>query len=141
VIVNENVPGVDGVPLTTPAPERVSPPGRTPLVTEYAYGGAPPLEVTVCEYAMPTVPPGSDPGATVIAAQPDPPVEVRMIVPTAPTALPVLSSTKETLRRSFATPLTCAAHDDPPFVVRTIVPPAPTAVPTRVDENLTARRF
>jgi hypothetical protein len=53
--VNENVPGVDGVPLTEPvAASRVNPPGKAPVLMEYTKGGVPPDGEQLPEYAVPT---------------------------------------------------------------------------------------
>ena len=53
------VPVAVGVPLTTPALDKVRPAGRLPTVTDHVYGGVPPVAARVCEYAVPTVPLGS----------------------------------------------------------------------------------
>jgi hypothetical protein len=53
------VPVVVGVPLNTPALDKLSPAGTAPVVTDHVYGAVPPVAASVCEYAVPTVPLGS----------------------------------------------------------------------------------
>jgi hypothetical protein len=53
------VPVVVGVPLNTPALDKLSPAGSAPAVTDHVYGGVPPLATNVCEYAVPAVPLGN----------------------------------------------------------------------------------
>jgi len=59
--VNQDAPGVFGVPKIT-AEEEVSPNpgGSNPLLMGHKYGVVPPLACSVAEYVVPTVPPGSD---------------------------------------------------------------------------------
>jgi hypothetical protein len=40
------------------APERLNPAGSDPFATDQVYGGIPPLALSVCEYATPTMPAG-----------------------------------------------------------------------------------
>ena len=63
------VAAVVGVPVITPvAAFNESPAGRLPAETLNVYEPVPPVALTVCEYAVPTVPLGSVTGFTVIAA-------------------------------------------------------------------------
>ena len=56
VIVAE--PVAFGVPCKTPAGVKTRPDGKTPLVTDHAYGSAPPDASSCCEYAKPAIPAG-----------------------------------------------------------------------------------
>jgi hypothetical protein len=59
--VNEEEPGVVGVPEITPVEEaRDKPPGRLPVLTDQAYGEVPPDAARVVLYFVPTVPPGTE---------------------------------------------------------------------------------
>ena len=63
------MPAAVGVPLITPAEERVRPGGREPLETEKVKGPVPPVTVSVWLKAAPTVPLGSVAGLMVIVGQ------------------------------------------------------------------------
>ena len=52
-------PAAVGVPDIV-LPARLSPVGSDPLVTNHVYGGVPPVALSPCEYAAPTVPDGKD---------------------------------------------------------------------------------
>ena len=67
--MKENEPAAVGVPLITPAEERVRPGGREPLETEKVKGPVPPVTVSVWLKAAPTVPLGSVAGLMVIVGQ------------------------------------------------------------------------
>jgi len=54
------VPVPDGVPLITPAAERVSPAGSDPVARDHVFEPVPPVAVKVCEYGMLGAPFGSD---------------------------------------------------------------------------------
>jgi hypothetical protein len=41
-------------------PDRFNPAGSVPLETDHVYGGVPPVALSPCEYATPTVPAGND---------------------------------------------------------------------------------
>ena len=60
---------VVGVPLITPAEERVRPGGREPLETEKVKGAVPPVVVSVWLKAAPMVPAGRVSGLMVIVGQ------------------------------------------------------------------------
>jgi hypothetical protein len=64
VAVKFAVPAAVGVPEIVPT-FRLKPAGREPLLTVHVYPPVPPLAVSACEYAAPTVPPGSDAVVTV----------------------------------------------------------------------------
>ena len=49
------VPAIVGVPLKTPAVDRVNPAGKGPVVTLQLYGAVPPAAARVWELAVPTV--------------------------------------------------------------------------------------
>ena len=69
VIVKLLVVAVVGVPVIAPvAAFNESPAGKLPAETLNVYEPVPPVALTVCEYAVPSVPPGSVAGFTVIAA-------------------------------------------------------------------------
>jgi hypothetical protein len=69
VIVKLDVAAVVGVPVIAPvAAFSDSPAGKLPALTLNVYEPLPPVALTVCEYAVPTVPLGSVTGFTVIAA-------------------------------------------------------------------------
>ena len=69
VIVKLDVAAVVGVPVIAPvAPFNDNPAGRLPADTLNVYEPLPPVALTVCEYAVPTVPFGNVAGFTVIAA-------------------------------------------------------------------------
>ena len=69
VIVKFDVAAVVGVPVIAPvAPFSERPAGKLPAVTLNVYEPVPPVALTVCEYAVPTVPLGNVAGFTVIAA-------------------------------------------------------------------------
>ena len=69
VIVKLDVAAVVGVPVIAPvAAFSDSPAGKLPALTLNVYEPLPPVALTVCEYAVPTVPLGSVAGFTVIAA-------------------------------------------------------------------------
>jgi hypothetical protein len=62
--------GVVGVPLISPvAAFRLSPSGKVPAVTCQLVVGTPPVDASVCEYAVPITPLGSD--VVVIVSGPD----------------------------------------------------------------------
>src|ERR1039458_638095 len=64
------VMGFVGVPLICPvAAFKVRPAGNVPAVTCQLVVGTPPVDVSVCEYAVPTLPLGSD--VVVIVSGPD----------------------------------------------------------------------
>src|ERR1017187_10813987 len=64
------VMGFVGVPLISPvAAFKVRPAGNVPAVTCQLAGGTPPVDVSVCEYAVPTTPLGSD--VVAIVSGPD----------------------------------------------------------------------
>src|SRR3954469_24843225 len=65
-----NVPAVVGVPDSTPDAPSDRPGTGVPPASENVYGPVPPLAVSDCEYATPTVPPAGVP-VMVIAEQPD----------------------------------------------------------------------
>ena len=68
VIVKLLVAAVVGVPVIAPlAAFSESPAGRLPAETLNVYKPLPPVALTVCEYAVPTVPFGKVAGFTVIA--------------------------------------------------------------------------
>jgi hypothetical protein len=50
---------VVGVPLMRPALDKLSPPGKVPLVSDHWYGVVPPVAFRVAEYVVPTLPLGS----------------------------------------------------------------------------------
>ena len=52
-------PAAVGVPDIVP-PERLNPAGSDPLATDHVYGGVPPVALSGCEYATPTVPAGNE---------------------------------------------------------------------------------
>ena len=52
-------PAAIGVPDIV-LPARLSPAGSDPLVTDHVYGGVPPVALSACEYAAPTVPAAND---------------------------------------------------------------------------------
>lgn len=54
--VKFDVPAAVGVPLMTPAEERVRPAGSVPADVVHVNGVVPPVAVSVCEYAAFTVP-------------------------------------------------------------------------------------
>jgi hypothetical protein len=60
VTVTLAVPAAVGVPLMLPPALRFNPAGSAPLLTAQVYPPVPPLAVSVCEYADPTVPAGND---------------------------------------------------------------------------------
>ena len=63
------VAAVVGVPVIAPlAAFNERPAGKVPAETLNVYEPLPPIALTVCEYAVPTVPLGSVGGFTVIAA-------------------------------------------------------------------------
>jgi hypothetical protein len=64
--VNEAVPAVVGVPLTTPPLLSVNPVGNAPEMTDQLYGLVPPLAAGVAAYTACTVPEGKEP--TVMAS-------------------------------------------------------------------------
>ena len=64
--VKRHVPAVVGEPAIV-APLSDSPGGSVPLIV-HLYGEAPPVAVSVCEYAAPTAPGGSDPVVMASAA-------------------------------------------------------------------------
>ena len=69
VIVKLDVAAVVGVPVIAPvAAFSDNPAGRLPAETLKVYEPLPPVALTVCEYATPTVPLGNVAGLTVIAA-------------------------------------------------------------------------
>jgi hypothetical protein len=57
--VKFDVPAVVGGPEIV-LPERLNPAGSVPLVNDHVYGGVPPVALSPCEYATPTVPAGND---------------------------------------------------------------------------------
>src|SRR4051794_23858281 len=65
-----NVPAVVGVPASTPDAPSDRPGTGVPPASENVYGPVPPLAVSDCEYATPTVPPAGVP-VMVTAEQPD----------------------------------------------------------------------
>jgi hypothetical protein len=67
--VKENAPAAVGVPLITPAEERVRPGGRTPLESEKVKGAVPPVAVSVWLKALLAVPAGSVAGLIAIVGQ------------------------------------------------------------------------
>jgi hypothetical protein len=52
-------PAIVGVPEIV-LPDRLKPAGRDPLAIDHVYGGVPPVALSVCEYATPTVPGPND---------------------------------------------------------------------------------
>src|SRR5579872_4248472 len=76
--VKLEVPAAVGVPLSCPAVLRANPAGNVPLVTDHWYGDVPPLAVSVCVYAVPTVPLGT--GEVVVIASPAPIVNLKFCV-------------------------------------------------------------
>ena len=59
--VKVNVPAVSGVPEMMPVEAEIeSPLGRLPALIDHWNGPLPPLEATVCEYAVPTAGVASD---------------------------------------------------------------------------------
>jgi hypothetical protein len=66
--VNVGAPAAVGVPLMTPAADKVSPAGNVPEATDHVYPPVPPVAVSVWLYPVPTVPFGSDPVAIVKGA-------------------------------------------------------------------------
>ena len=69
VIVKFEVAAVVGVPVIAPvAAFSDTPAGKLPAETLNVYEPVPPVALTVCEYATPTVPFGNVAGLTVIAA-------------------------------------------------------------------------
>ena len=52
------VPLPDGVPLITPAADRLSPAGKDPLANDHVFEPVPPVAVNVCEYGTPGAPVG-----------------------------------------------------------------------------------
>ena len=54
--VNENVPVFDGVPLSSPLDESVTPAGKVPLVADHVSFPTPPLAVSCWLYATPATP-------------------------------------------------------------------------------------
>ena len=52
-------PAAIGVPDIV-LPARLSPAGSDPLVTDHVYGGVPPVALSACEYAAPTIPAAND---------------------------------------------------------------------------------
>ena len=69
MIVKLLVAAVVGVPVMAPvAAFNESPAGKLPAETLNVYEPLPPVALTVCEYATPTVPFGNVAGLTVIAA-------------------------------------------------------------------------
>ena len=69
MIVKLLVAAVVGVPVIAPvAAFSDSPAGKLPAETLNVYEPVPPVALTVCEYATPTVPLGNVAGLTVMAA-------------------------------------------------------------------------
>ncbi len=69
VTVKVNVEALDGVPVNAPLAELSdSPPGNAPAVIEKVTAPVPPVALSACEYAIPTVPFGSVTGFTTSAA-------------------------------------------------------------------------
>ena|SRR5438552_2496905 len=56
--VKLKLPAVNGLPLSTPAELNVRPGGNIPDAKDQEYGVVPPLALSVCAYALPTVPEG-----------------------------------------------------------------------------------
>ena len=54
------MPVPDGVPLITPAADRVSPAGSEPVARDHVFEPVPPVAVKACEYGMLGAPFGSD---------------------------------------------------------------------------------
>ena len=79
VTVTENgvLPAVVGVPLVTPAGERVNPAGRAvPLARVKVYGATPPVAAKVVAYAVFNVAAGSE---VVVRVKPPPPPPPEMV--------------------------------------------------------------
>ena len=51
--VKLKVPAAEGVPVSEPLWDRVSPLGNWPLATDHEYGGVPPVADSVAEYGWP----------------------------------------------------------------------------------------
>jgi hypothetical protein len=58
--VKADGPAAVGVPEMVPEPDNDSPAGSAPPISVHWFPPAPPVEESVCEYAVPTVPSGRD---------------------------------------------------------------------------------
>ena len=57
-----------GVPLITPAADKLSPTGNVPDASDHVFVPVPPVAVRVCEYGVPWTPFGNDAVVTVRTA-------------------------------------------------------------------------